>query len=111
MVIEGRGRSQDQVDVRQIARAQHTDRTVRSMEYHHMKPDEEPPLWIVDVAAWAYGAVGDCRRRQRHQIGLERAKPRLTSSEDGPGFTSAGSCPWQRPVSAHKTFMSPTPAT
>ncbi|HMS48327.1 hypothetical protein [Candidatus Neomicrothrix sp.] len=63
LVIEGRGRSQDQVDVRQIARAQHTDRTVRSMEYDHMKPAEEPLLWIADAAAWAYGAAEDWRRR------------------------------------------------
>ena len=63
LVIEGRGRSQDQVDVRRAALAQRTDRTVRSMEYDHMKPVEEPLLWIADAAAWAYGAAGDWRRR------------------------------------------------
>ena len=33
------------------------------MEYDHMKPAEEPLLWIADAVAWAYGAAGDWRRR------------------------------------------------
>jgi hypothetical protein len=33
------------------------------MNYVHLKPHEEPGLWLPDAIAWAYGAGGDWRRR------------------------------------------------
>lgn len=34
-----------------------------SLTYEHMRPHEEPILWVSDAVAWAYGAGGDWRRR------------------------------------------------
>ncbi|WP_433178420.1 hypothetical protein [Actinoallomurus sp. CA-150999] len=31
--------------------------------YAHLRPHEEPGLWLPDALAWAYGAGGDWRRR------------------------------------------------
>jgi hypothetical protein len=33
------------------------------MIYEHLRPFEEPLLWIPDAIAWAWGAGGDWRRR------------------------------------------------
>jgi hypothetical protein len=31
--------------------------------YEHLKPHEEPLLWVPDAVAWCYGNGGDWRRR------------------------------------------------
>ncbi len=33
------------------------------LEYLHLRPEEEPVLWVADAVAWAVGAGGDWRRR------------------------------------------------
>ena len=58
------------------------------------------------------GADGQSRSSQREgALGLNAQNPSSPRPRMAPGFTSAGSCPWQQPVSAHKTFMSTTRAT
>ncbi|WP_434452639.1 hypothetical protein [Lentzea sp. E54] len=37
--------------------------------YEHLKPAEDPLLWISDAIAWSYGAGGDWRRRACDLIG------------------------------------------
>ncbi|WP_143028020.1 hypothetical protein [Lentzea albidocapillata] len=37
--------------------------------YEHLKPTEDPLLWISDAIAWSYGAGGDWRRRAGDLIG------------------------------------------
>ncbi|MEU7481466.1 hypothetical protein AB0A63_36210 [Lentzea sp. NPDC042327] len=34
-----------------------------SFTYEHLRPAEDPLLWISDAVAWSYGAGGDWRRR------------------------------------------------
>jgi hypothetical protein len=33
------------------------------LQYLHLRPQEEPVLWVADAVAWAVGAGGDWRRR------------------------------------------------
>jgi hypothetical protein len=37
--------------------------------YEHLRPVEDPLLWISDAIAWSYGAGGDWRRRAVDLIG------------------------------------------
>ena len=62
LVIESR-EGRDHADRHVIyATLQRADKPVE-LAYEHMRPHEEPLLWIADAAAWAYGAGGDWRRR------------------------------------------------
>lgn len=36
---------------------------LNQLRYEHLRPSEEPLLWIPDAVAWAYGAGGDWTRR------------------------------------------------
>jgi hypothetical protein len=38
------------------------------LQYMHMRPHEEPGLWLPDALTWAYGAGGDWCRRIRPAI-------------------------------------------
>lgn len=33
------------------------------LAYEHLRPHEDPALWIPDAVAWCFGAGGDWRRR------------------------------------------------
>ncbi|GAA0346209.1 hypothetical protein GCM10010151_39800 [Actinoallomurus spadix] len=43
-----------------------------SLSYAHLRPHEEPALWLPDALAWTYGAGGDWRRRVQPIIELTR---------------------------------------
>lgn len=60
LVIEGR-EGQDAVDQRCVDEA--IQKVGREIAYTHMRPHEEPGLWLPDAIAWAYGAGGVWRRR------------------------------------------------
>lgn len=36
---------------------------IDELDYEHMRPSEEPILWIADAVAWAFGAGPTWRRR------------------------------------------------
>ncbi len=38
-------------------------RSAHQLHYAHVRPHEEPLLWLADIVVWAYGAGGDWRRR------------------------------------------------
>jgi hypothetical protein len=64
LVVESRGHEADRTDRHMIAATLHNngiepDRLV----YEHLKPHEEPGLWIPDAVAWCHGAGGEWRRR------------------------------------------------
>ena len=38
--------------------------------YEHLRPHEEPLLWVADALAWSYGAAGDWHRRIETMVTL-----------------------------------------
>lgn len=67
LVIESRGAAQDSRERRRIA-ALITHREATPFTYHHMKPHEEPMLWVPDAIAWAHGAGREWRSLVDPQI-------------------------------------------
>lgn len=61
IVLESRGAVLDRSDRRVIAAACRPDHA--ELRYEHLRPHEEPLLWLADAVAWAYGAGSDWRRR------------------------------------------------
>ena len=43
--------------------------------FDHRPSHEEPLLWVVDVALWAYGAGGDWKRRSAPIVDVRRIEP------------------------------------
>jgi hypothetical protein len=43
--------------------------------FDHRPSHEEPLLWVVDVALWAYGAGGDWKRRSAPIVDVHRIAP------------------------------------
>jgi hypothetical protein len=62
LVLESRGQAADRRDRQVIARALGPR---PRLSYEHMRPHEEPLLWIPDAVARSYCAGGDWRRRVR----------------------------------------------
>jgi hypothetical protein len=60
LVIESR-ESMDEFDRHNIAEA--IRKTTAGLTYTHLRPRQEPCLWLPDALAWAYGAGGHWRRR------------------------------------------------
>jgi hypothetical protein len=61
LVLESRA-SMDHRDLRVINAALRKHGQHR-LDYLHLRPEEEPMLWVADAVAWAVGAGGDWRRR------------------------------------------------
>ena len=40
--------------------------------YEHLRPHEEPLLWVADAVVWAHGAGGDWPRRIAPMVSLVR---------------------------------------
>ena len=62
LVIESR-EGRDQADRHVVYTALQSGGAPPSLTYEHVRPHEEPLLWIADAIAWAYGAGTDWRRR------------------------------------------------
>jgi hypothetical protein len=62
LVIESR-EGRDQADRHVIFAALQRAEAPAELTYEHMRPHEEPLLWIADAVAWAYGTSGDWHRR------------------------------------------------
>jgi hypothetical protein len=62
LVLESRGQAADRRDRQVIARVVGPR---PELAYEHLRPHEEPLLWIPDAVAWSYGAGGEWRRRAR----------------------------------------------
>ena len=62
LIIESRERNQNTRERGQIAAAIRKG-VAPQMTYDHMRPHEEPLLWISDAIAWAYGAGGEWRSK------------------------------------------------
>lgn len=60
LVIESREINQNKRERRQIAAAIR-GKSAPHMTYLHLRPHEEPLLWVSDAIAWAYGAGGEWR--------------------------------------------------
>lgn len=60
LIIESREANQNARERRQIAAAIREE-AAPQMTYDHMRPHEEPLLWVSDAVAWAYGAGGEWR--------------------------------------------------
>ncbi|HEY6746725.1 MAG TPA: hypothetical protein VI357_13525 [Mycobacteriales bacterium] len=63
LVLESRGRVADGLDRRVIARTLARSGPDPRLSYQHLRPYEEPMLWVSDAVAWCYGAGGGWRRR------------------------------------------------
>ena len=68
LVIESRGVNPDTRERSQIAAAIRNGAAPQVI-YHHMRPHEEPLLWVADAIAWAYGAGGEWRSLVEPQVG------------------------------------------
>jgi hypothetical protein len=62
LVVESR-EGRDRVDRRTIRAALFDAGAIDRLGYEHMRPSEEPLLWVADAVAWAYGAGQTWRRR------------------------------------------------
>lgn len=63
LVLEARGRREDLGDQHTIRKVLGSRPSAAGLEYEHLRPHEEPLLWVPDVVAWCHGAGGDWRRR------------------------------------------------
>lgn len=43
--------------------SRHEGKASSSLVYEHLRPHEEPLLWVSDAAAWAVGASREWRKR------------------------------------------------
>jgi hypothetical protein len=62
LVLEAR-EGRDVLDRRVLARLQQSGRIADHLVYEHLRPHEEPLLWVPDAVAWAVGAGGGWRQR------------------------------------------------
>jgi hypothetical protein len=60
LVLESRGSTADHRDRQVLARVLGPGPV---LSYAHLRPHEEPLLWVPDAIAWSYGAGGEWRRR------------------------------------------------
>ena len=58
LVFESRNAG-DVDDQRQLIDLRRTGRFPANATYEHLRPHEEPLLWVADAVAWAHGAGGD----------------------------------------------------
>lgn len=65
LVIES-NQHQDERDRRVLAKE--LRHTIGTFTYEHLKPAEDPILWVADAVAWCHGAGGDWSRRLRGTI-------------------------------------------
>lgn len=63
LVLEARGREEDRRDRRTIGPLLRGAGGDGRLVYEHLRPHEEPSLWISDAVAWCHGAGGGWRRR------------------------------------------------
>jgi hypothetical protein len=63
LVIESRGSSDDARDARTLNAALGPTPSKSGLVHEHLRPYEDPLLWVPDAVAWCYGAGGDWRRR------------------------------------------------
>lgn len=68
LVIESR-ESRDHLDRQVIAGMQRQGKASLDLVYEHLRPYEEPVLWVSDAVAWAVGAGGDWRSRVNRIVG------------------------------------------
>lgn len=71
LVIEAREASLNLVERQTITAALTRGRGPAGLSYEHMRPHEEPILWVSDAVAWAYSAGGDWRRRVTQRVVLD----------------------------------------
>jgi hypothetical protein len=62
LIVEGR-EGRDRMDRRTIREALLDAGAIDELDYEHMRPSEEPRLWVADAVAWAYATGQTCRRR------------------------------------------------
>lgn len=63
LVLESRGPADDRKDARTLHAALTPAPSKSGLVYEHLRPYEDPLLWIPDAVSWCYGASGDWRRR------------------------------------------------
>lgn len=71
LVLESRD-VRDAEDQRDIIRLHLTGRFPDTATYEHLRPHEEPLLWVADAVAWAHGAGGDWHRRSATMVSVVR---------------------------------------
>jgi hypothetical protein len=62
LVLESRGAG-DVADQRHLIDLRRSGLLPDTATYEHLRPHEEPMLWVADAIAWSYGATGDWKRR------------------------------------------------
>ena len=67
LVIESR-EGRDHLDRQVIATMQHQGKASLTLVYEHLRPYEEPLLWVSDAVAWAVGAGGDWQERVSRMV-------------------------------------------
>lgn len=63
LVLESRREADDRRDAQTILRSLGPAPSKSGLVYEHLRPYEDPLLWIPDAVSWCYGASGDYRRR------------------------------------------------
>lgn len=74
LIIESRETNQNTRERRQIATAIR-EGVAPQMTYEHMRPHEEPLLWVSDAVAWAYGAGGEWRSQVEALVNYSKEVP------------------------------------
>jgi hypothetical protein len=84
LVLESRGEPGDRADRLVVAATmRRIGAAPDQFSYEHLRPYEEPALWIADAVAWCHGAGGEWRRRVaplvRDVIGVDRQGQKIPS--------------------------------
>lgn len=74
LIIESREVNQNTRERRQIAAAIR-DKSAPHMTYLHLRPHEEPLLWVSDAVAWAYGAGREWRSQVEALVNYSKEVP------------------------------------
>ncbi len=71
LILESRDAG-DAADRRHLIDLHRSGRFPDNATYEHLRPHEEPLLWVADAVAWAYGAAGDWHRRIETMVTVVR---------------------------------------
>ncbi len=69
LVLESRGEPDDRKDARTIQRTLGSSPSRTGLVHEHLRPYEDPLLWVPDAVSWCYGAGADWRRRAKPLVG------------------------------------------
>jgi hypothetical protein len=59
-------------DAGAVINLQRLGRFPENATYEHLRPHEEPPLWVADDVAWFHGAGADWSRRIETMVTMVR---------------------------------------